>query len=67
MSLYLFNLAKKDEAIEYYKLGIEEFFLGLSVNLDKDGKDELERGLRIQEKMETNLKMALERVKDLSK
>jgi hypothetical protein len=60
----LLNLAKKDEAIEYYKLGIEEFFLGLSVNL---GKDELERGLRIQEKMETNLKMALERVRDLSK
>jgi len=45
-------------------LGIEEFLLGLNLQL---GKDELERGLRIQEKMETNLEMALERVKDLSK
>ena len=55
---------KKDEAVNYYKLGIEEFLLGLSIKVEGA---EAERGLRIQDKMESNLKMALERVEVLSK
>jgi hypothetical protein len=54
----------KDEAINYYKLGIEEFLEGLQIKLENS---EAERGNRIQEKMESNLKMALERVEVLSK
>jgi hypothetical protein len=38
----------------------------MTIKLDGD-KETLERGLRIQEKMQTNLVMALERVEDLSK
>ena len=52
-----------NEAIKLYKLGIEEFLLGLNIKLEGDG---IERGLRIQEKMESNLKMALQRVEELS-
>lgn len=54
---------KKNEAIEYYKLGIEEFLLGLTIKLDGE---EAQRGCRMQEKMESNLNMALERVEFLN-
>ena len=54
---------KTDEAVNYYKLGVEEFLLGLAITVQGA---EAERGLRIQEKMESNLKMALERVEILS-
>jgi hypothetical protein len=47
-----------------YKLGIEEFLLGLNIKLEGEG---VERGARVQEKMESNLKMALQRVEELSK
>lgn len=52
----------KTEAINFYQLGIEEFLLGLNLKLSGDNK---ERGVHIQEKMESNLTMALERVQEL--
>lgn len=57
----------KDEAVRYYKQGIEEFLLGLAINLSTGaGSSDIERGIHIQEKMENNLRMALERVETLS-
>lgn len=53
----------KNDAIDLYKLGIEEFLRGLNVQLIGSS---VERGMRIQEKMESNLAMALERVEALS-
>ena len=63
INLKLFFKAKKDEAIKFYQLGIEEFLLGLEIKLLGDNK---QRGVHIQEKMESNLNMALERVQELS-
>ena len=54
---------RKEDAINYYKLGIEEFMLGLNVKIDQNNA----RGISIQEKMESNLTMAIERVEELSK
>lgn len=54
----------KEEAINYYKLGIEEFILGLGIQLVGEDK---ERWAHLQEKMEGNLTMALERVEVLSR
>jgi hypothetical protein len=62
----LILLGKKDEAINFYTLGIEEYLLGLSIKLTGEA-DAKERGLRIQEKMQSNLGMALERIENLSK
>ncbi|CAF0772037.1 unnamed protein product [Brachionus calyciflorus] len=50
---------KKDEAIKFYQLGIEEFLMGLNIKLNGENK---ERGIHIQEKMENNLTMALDRI-----
>lgn len=61
----LFFLEKKEKAVELYKLGIEEFLSGLSIRFDN--VNELEKYQRIQEKMETNMMMAIERVGVLSK
>lgn len=47
----------------YYQLGIEEFLIGLGIKLSGETKT---RGEHIQEKMESNLQMALERVQELS-
>lgn len=55
---------KKEEAINYYKLGIDEFMKGLDIRLDDDDQSRL---AHIQEKMESNMMMALERVNVLSK
>ena len=53
--------------MRYYKQGIEEFLLGLAINLSAGaGSSDIERGINIQEKMENNLRMALERVETLS-
>jgi hypothetical protein len=54
---------RKEDAINCYKLGIEEFMLGLNVKIDQNNA----RGISIQEKMESNLTMAIERVEELSK
>lgn len=58
------NSTRKEDAINYYKLGIEEFMLGLNVNIDPQNNT---RGASIQEKMESNLMMAIERVDELEK
>ena len=58
------RLENKNEAIDLYRLGIEEFLMGLGVQLRGDS---VEKGKHIQEKMESNLAMALERVEALSK
>lgn len=55
---------KKDEAIDYYKLGIEEFLSGLSIKLEPGEENDKYR--RIQEKMESNMMMAIERIGALS-
>lgn len=55
---------KKDEAIKYYQLGMEEFMHGIKIQLDSANNS---RGLSIQEKMESNLMMAIERVEELNK
>lgn len=52
----------KDEAVSFYKRGIEEFLLGLSITIKGDSR---ERGCHIQDKMESNLNMALDRVEEL--
>lgn len=52
----------KDEAVSFYKRGIEEFLLGLSITIKGDST---ERGCHIQDKMESNLNMALDRVEEL--
>lgn len=54
----------KDEAIQIYKLGIEEFIKGLDIDLDDEDQGRL---ANIQEKMRGNMVMALERVEELSK
>jgi spastin len=45
-------------------LGIEEFLLGLSIQLAKG--EEMNRGVRIQDKMESNLQMAIDRCDNLN-
>lgn len=68
--LWLFNRLpiyyhqdNKDEAVSFYKRGIEEFLQGLSITIKGDSR---ERGCHIQDKMESNLNMALDRVEELS-
>ncbi len=61
--LSIFWLDNKDEAVNFYKRGIEEFLSGLSITIKGDSS---ERGLHIQDKMESNLNMALNRVEELS-
>lgn len=56
---------KKDEAIRLYKLGIEEFLSGLSIQFEST--TEHEKYQRIQEKMKSNMMMAIERIGELSK
>ena len=58
------NQDNKDDAIKNYKLGIEELMLGMAIDLKGD---DVERGKRIQDKMESNLMMAIDRVHELSK
>lgn len=53
----------KEEAIKLYRLGIEDFLLGLNIKLNAECQ---ERSRHIQEKMESNLHMALERIEELS-
>ena len=53
----------KDEAIKSYRLGIEDFLHGLNIKLKGESQ---ERSKHIQDKMESNLRMALERVEELS-
>ena len=60
----LLKKARKEDAINFYKLGIEEFMLGLNVKIDPQNNT---RGISIQEKMESNLMMAIERVDELEK
>ena len=55
---------RKEDAINYYNLGIEEFMQGLNVKIDAKNNA---RGISIQEKMESNLTMAIERVEELNK
>lgn len=55
--------SNKEDAINSYKLGIEEFLMGLSIKLKGDS---IERGIHIQDKMESNLNMAFERVEELN-
>lgn len=54
----------KDEAIKSYRLGIEDFLHGLNIKLKGESQ---ERSKHIQDKMESNLRMALERVEELSR
>lgn len=55
--------SSKDEAISLYKLGIEQFLKGLSIRLKGQS---VERGIHIQDKMESNLNMAMSRVQELN-
>jgi hypothetical protein len=61
--IYILDNENKKEASRLYELGINEFLLGLSIKLKGD---DIERAKNIQDKMESNLKKALERVTELS-
>jgi hypothetical protein len=56
----------KNQAAQYYHLAIEEIFNGLNVKLENDDRAMVEYGLNIQEKLKSDLMMALERVENLS-
>ncbi len=60
----LLFLDRKAEAINFYKLGVEEFLKGLDIKLDEEDQVKL---AHIQDKMETNLAMAIDRIDVLGK
>ncbi|KAG8193678.1 hypothetical protein JTE90_024041 [Oedothorax gibbosus] len=60
------NLAgQKDVAINFYRLGIEELNRGIAVNCHQGTGPTWERSRRLQEKMRTNLNMAMNRLQFL--
>lgn len=54
------------QAIHLYEKGIEELKKGMSVDCSSCKGEALERALRLQNKMKTNLKMAQERLNFLA-
>lgn len=66
MSLIFFTGADKDEAINLYRLGINELEKGIQINCYGTGEN-YEKAQNTQEKMIVNLGMAKERLAFLGK
>ncbi|XP_009702947.1 PREDICTED: spastin [Cariama cristata] len=65
-NISLASLGQKEQAVEWYKKGIEELEKGIAVLVIGQG-DQCERARRLQSKMMTNLAMAKDRLQLLEK
>lgn len=64
--VFIFKAGQKEQAVEWYKKGIEELEKGIAVIVTGQG-EQYERARRLQAKMTTNLVMAKDRLQLLEK
>ena len=57
---------KADDAIKHYKKGVQEFQMGLAIKIDNSNAQDCERGLKMQQKMQRNLQLAMDRLNYLN-